>query len=69
MTGPLLWKGSFGGLPVPQYDHLRDLDKKWMTTEDLDKAHATWDAREKEIESWSNDPWLEELYLTKDKLP
>lgn len=66
-TGTLLWIGSFGGLPVPQYDHLKDLDKKWITTANLEKAHEMWDAREKEIEAWSSDSSLEKLHLSKDE--
>jgi hypothetical protein len=29
ICGQLLWQSNIGGLPVPQYNHLENLDKKW----------------------------------------
>lgn len=63
-TGALLWKGSYGAVPVPQYDHLENLDKKWISTEALDQAHQTWEERTKEIENWSRGDWLEKVHLS-----
>jgi len=54
--GKLLWKGTYlGGIPIPQYDHLKNLDKPWMTSDSLSRARDLWWKREKEIQKWGED--------------
>ncbi len=53
--GSLLWIASHGGLPVPQYDHLKYLDKPWMLRETLDGARKKWSERGDEISKWARD--------------
>ncbi len=31
VSGTLLWESSLGGLPVPQFDHLKDIEKRWVS--------------------------------------
>jgi len=63
ITATLLYSGTHGALPVPQYDHLENLDKKWIATNNMGQMHQVWENRAKEIESWENDSWLEKLHI------
>ncbi len=38
ISGQLLWESGLGGLPIPQYDHLVNLDKQWASQRTLKKA-------------------------------
>jgi hypothetical protein len=37
--GPILWEGSYGALPTPQYGHLAGMDKPWALSADMDFVH------------------------------
>lgn len=52
ITGELLWESSLGGLPVPQDDHLANLEKSWVSPRNLEKARKKWDEYAKEIPKW-----------------
>ena len=54
VSGQLLWESSLGGLPVPQYDHLKHLDKSWTTSKNLVKAHEKWNEYEKKVQKWES---------------
>jgi hypothetical protein len=54
ISGQLLWESNLGGLPVPQYDHLKNLDKRWTTPQKLEKAHKKWDEYKKEVSKWDS---------------
>lgn len=54
ISGQLLWESNLGGLPVPQYDHLKNLDKRWTTPKNLEKAHKIWDKYKKEVSTWNS---------------
>jgi len=54
ISGQLLWESNLGGLPVPQYDHLKNLDKRWTTPKKLENAHKEWDKYEKEVSKWDS---------------
>ena len=54
ISGSLLWESSLGGLPVPQYDHLKHLDKSWVSPEHLEKARKKWDEFAKEVSKWDS---------------
>jgi hypothetical protein len=56
ISGPLLWESNIGGLPVPQYDHLKYLDRKWATSNNLVKAHEKWNEYEKRVSKWDSNP-------------
>ena len=55
--GPLLWEGSYGAVPVPQYDHLEHLDKGWISEGQGVKAREFWDRNLELIERWEDEPW------------
>ena len=54
ISGHLLWESNLGGLPVPQYDHLKYLDKKWTTSVNLAKAYAKWNEYKNEVSKWES---------------
>lgn len=54
VLGSLLWEPNLGGLPVPQYDHLKNLDKFWISPENLEKARKKWDEIAKEVPKWDS---------------
>lgn len=53
--GPLLWEGSYGAVPVPQYDHLENLDKRWIAPGERDKAREFWDTNLDLVEAWEQE--------------
>jgi hypothetical protein len=53
--GPLLWEGTAGGLPVPQYDHLANLDKKWVSPAHLKRAYEVWDQMDTKVREWESE--------------
>ncbi len=54
ISGQLIWESNLGGLPVPQYDHLKNLDKRWITAKKMEKAHKKWDEYRKEVAEWDS---------------
>lgn len=54
ISGELLWESNHGGLPVPQYDHLENLDKSWVSLKNLEKARKKWDEFAKEVSKWDS---------------
>ncbi|MBI4125007.1 MAG: hypothetical protein HY609_03100 [Deltaproteobacteria bacterium] len=54
ITGTLLGERSHGGVPVPQYRHLKNLDKRWVNPENLECLEKFWKDRTREIEGWSD---------------
>lgn len=60
ISGSLLWDSSLGGLPVPQFDHLKDIEKRWVSPRNVGKARETWRAFEEKVSGWdSTDIWPE----------
>jgi len=56
ISGQILWESNLGGLPTPQYDHMKHLDKKWTTTKNLEKARKKWNEYKKEVSKWDSTP-------------
>ncbi len=54
ISSQLLCEPNLRGLPVPQYDHLKNLDKRWSTPEGLEQARKKWDEFEKEVSKWDS---------------
>lgn len=54
ISGPLLWESGLGGLPVPQYDHLKNIEKRWVNPKNMGKVREKWDAFEKEVAVWDS---------------
>ncbi len=49
----LLDGSNLGGLPVPQYDHLENLEKSWTTLRNLNRARRKWDEYANEVSTWN----------------
>jgi hypothetical protein len=58
MSGLLLWESKLGGLPIPQYDHLKNLDKSWVSQNSLERARQKWDELSQEVSEWDETPLL-----------
>lgn len=54
ISGQLLYESDLGGLPVPQFDHMANLDKSWTTTQNLNRARQRWDEYAKEVSGWDS---------------
>jgi hypothetical protein len=53
----ILYEHTLGGVPVPQYDHLENLDKPMVLRDDIEKLDIFWSNRVKEVDGWDNDIW------------
>jgi len=51
----ILYEHSLGGIPVPQYDQFKNLDKAAIKAEDLSVLSTFW--RDKEVSSWDQELW------------
>jgi hypothetical protein len=54
ISGHLLYESNLGGVPVPQSDHLSNLDQCWTTGQNLDKARQVWHEYAKEVSGWDS---------------
>ena len=54
ISGQLLYESNLGGLPVPQFDHLANLDKSWTTPGKLNTARQIWDEYANEVSKWDS---------------
>jgi hypothetical protein len=52
--GPLLWEGSCA-VPVPQHDHLENLDKRWITPGEREQARELWDTHFDLVKAWEQE--------------
>jgi hypothetical protein len=53
----ILYEHTLGGIPVPQYDQFKNLDKPTIMREDLSTLYTYWNNREKEVGSWDQELW------------
>jgi hypothetical protein len=53
----ILYQHSLGGVPVPQFNQLENLDKPMVSRDDLRNLSSYWHDRTKEVGSWENDLW------------
>lgn len=51
----VLYEHSLGGVPVPQYDYLKDLDKPMVSAENILVLGEFWRERVKEVDTWESD--------------
>lgn len=59
--GPLLWEGSYGAVPAPQYNHLENLDKCWVASERWGYARDCWKKNLADVQAWEQEShWPEE---------
>lgn len=54
INGQLLWESNIGGVPVPQYDHLKGLDMRWASEDGLIKAQEKWNEITRNISKWDD---------------
>jgi hypothetical protein len=54
ISSQVLYESNLGGLPVPQFDHLVNLDKSWTTPRNLNRARQKWDEYAKEVSMWES---------------
>ena len=53
----ILYEHALGGIPVPQYDQFKNIDKPTINKEDLSTLYNFWKDREKEVSSWEQELW------------
>ncbi len=53
----VLYEHSLGGVPVPQYDQFKNLDKPVIKTKSLSNLSTFWMDRNKEVSSWDQELW------------
>lgn len=53
----VLYEHSLGGVPVPQYDQFKNLDKPAIKTKDLSNLRTFWRDRNREVSSWEQELW------------
>lgn len=54
INSQLLYGSNLGEVPVPQYDHLANLDKSWATSGNLTRARQVWKEYVKEVSGWNS---------------
>ena len=53
----ILYEHQLGGVPVPQYNQFKYLDKAIILKSDISKLGDFWTYRNKEVSSWGSDIW------------
>ena len=53
----ILYKHTLGGVPTPQYDHLKNIEKPMVSQDDLENLHNYWDERVEEVIHWNKNLW------------
>ncbi len=53
----LLYEYPLGGIPTPQYDNLKNLDKAMISKADMHKLRMFWKERFQEVDDWDNNLW------------
>lgn len=59
----LLYIGSTGLIPTPQYDHLEHLEKGWLDPANSEALARYWDKRAEKVEKWTEGGWDKLLNL------
>jgi hypothetical protein len=57
ISAVILYESGLGGVPVPQYDQLINLDKPIVTSENLKKLDQFWILRSEEVHNWELFKW------------
>lgn len=53
--GPLLWEGSYGAVPTPNYNHFENLEKGWIAKDEVERARNHWNRNLEAIENWESE--------------
>lgn len=59
VSGHILQDSFSASVPVPQFDVLENLDKRWIGDGGLEKARDFWERHADEIEKWSEASFLD----------
>ena len=51
----VLYEHQLGGIPIPQYDQFKNIDKPVILTKNISKLRSYWAGRNKEVSSWESD--------------
>lgn len=54
LFGPILWQGSHGLFPIPQFNYFENLGAIWLRDADVSSLHGFWDAHVAKVEGWSD---------------
>ena len=54
-----LYEYSFGNVPTPQYDQLKNIELSMVAKPDVEKLHTFWNGRCREVENWGTNLWDE----------
>ncbi len=54
ICGLLLWETTPSGIPVPQFNHLENLDKSWVSTKNIEKARKKWHEVYENVSEWNS---------------
>ena len=64
LHGPLLWVGESTALPIPTYNQLENLDKRWVSQDGNEAAETAWKIHSDILEKWEVQPsWPKEYFL------
>lgn len=55
INGPLLFEGSMEPIPVPQFNHLENLDKAWIPQDGARRVCEYWERNEGVIKQWRSE--------------
>ena len=53
----VLYEHGLGGVPVPQYDQLKNMSLPMVAKEDMEKLYAFWKERCREVDKWDQNLW------------
>ncbi len=53
----VLYGHTLGGVPTPQYNHLKNIEKPMVSQDDLENLHNYWLKRKNEVSHWNENLW------------
>ena len=53
----VLYEHTLGRVPIPQYNHLENIEKPMVSQDDLENLHNYWDERVEEVVRWNQNIW------------
>lgn len=54
LYGPILWQGSHGLFPIPQFNYFENLEVVWLRGEDVTALEKFWRQRTEQVKAWAN---------------
>jgi len=53
----VLYGHTLGGVPTPQYNHLKNIEKPMVSQDDLENLYNYWLKRKNEVSHWNENLW------------